>query len=193
MTTSDTVSNPGFLKRIESLLELALTRAAVAFAAFVALTNKDEIFQAPMDDSTGPTANLILAAANVVRKASGIFVVFGSWQGTDSAADTVSVVLATIFGPTTAFSGGTQSSPGGTIRFHHLGGAITATGTGATLNGAANESTSAGAGTLLASASSLANFGSSPVLTQENLILFQINCTHDLSAQLVSFGYFELP
>lgn len=32
MTTSDTVSNPGFLKRIESLLELALARGAGALA-----------------------------------------------------------------------------------------------------------------------------------------------------------------
>lgn len=191
MTTQATTSDPSFLKRIESLLALALTGSSVARSTLAALRNVDFINTGSLDDKAGATANYILAACNVTRRASGIFLFMASYTGTDSAADIVSLVGARIPGPTTAFSGGTVSAFGGTIRVAKSG-AVTATGTGATTNIAADSHTIGAGGVVSGVVSAFVDFPG-PV-GQTNLILFQLNCTHDMTVQQINaVGYVELP
>jgi len=191
MTTQATTSDPSFLKRVESLLALALSGSSVARTILTALRNVDFIDTVVLDDKGGPTANYILGAANVTRKGSGIFLFMASYTGTDSAADVVSLVAARIPGPTTVFSGGTVSGFGGTIRAAE-GGTVTATGTGATTNVAADSYTLTAGGVVSGTVAAFVSFPG-PV-GQTNLILFQLNATHNMTLQQInSIGYVELP
>lgn len=191
MSQSTGVSQPSYIKRLEALLEKALTSSAAGLRAFVAASNKGHVSSGALDALAGPSANVIIAAANVQRKASGLFVVQGAWTGDDAGADTISLDIASIGGPTTAFSGGTLSADG-TLRFADAG-AVTATGTGATLTRAASQVVTAGALTgRFLNVSGLVDLNTEP-LGQLNLLLLQINATQNLANQLVSFSFFELP
>lgn len=190
MSTIAGVSDPSYVKRLESLVALALSGAAAGRAALVALQNKDLFQDSPLDNVNAPN-NYILAAANVTRKGSGVFVVTGSWTGHAGGADTVSLVLASIPGPTVAFAGGALSALAGTIRAAH-GGVVTATGTGATTNQAVSEVIIAGAATINLSAAAQV-FLSGPA-GQTGLLLLQLNGGTNMTAQqLNSFAYHELP
>lgn len=192
MTQSASLSQPSDKKRTEALLALLQSGASQAQIILGALKNVDFINVVSLDDKAGPSANYILAAANVTRRASGIFVFFASWSGTDSAADAVSLVAAKIPGPTTAFSGGTVSAFKGTIRVAQSG-AVTATGTGATVNVAVDTHDNAASELVGGVTTAIVNFTPGPV-GQTNLILLQLNATHDFTGMTIgNIGYFELP
>ena len=126
-------SSPNSIKWLEALVQQALARGKAALAGISALQNRAQTVDA-LDDQNAP-AEVIIAAAEVTPRATGIFLVVADWAGTLSGAGTIGVDISTAQGPVTAFSGGTVEQAGGgtpvkpAVRYAKAG-AVTATATG---------------------------------------------------------------
>ena len=191
MTTSAGVSQPSFLKRFEASIQMALQRAAAAVAGVLALQNRATAVDT-LDNQAAP-AGVIIAAMQVTPRASGKFVLTANLDGTDSAADTITLQASEIAAAITGFSGGTLEQAGGgtqnlpALRFAKAG-AVVATG-GATTGYGAQSVTTAGAGAFVVSlASTVTAATGAPVL-----ITLAVTATHNLSAMGLSFSCYELP
>lgn len=190
--SSDTANAPqtGILKRIESLLAIALTRAAAGITALLPLRNQVNTNGA-LSDLSAPSAVLI-AAIKATPRASGVFLVTVNYIGADSAADTVTIEVSTAEA-VTAFSGGTveQTGSGSPISpevRYAAGSSITAT-AGTPVEVAQASDRPGGAG-----GTSVSMTARCPLTPGEaGLILIRLTAAHNLDTQTLDLAAFELP
>jgi hypothetical protein len=194
MTTQSTgTSQPNAMKYLESLVQQALARGKSALTALLALQNR--AFTTDSLDNQNDPSEVVIAAAEVTPRASGIFVVLLSWAGTVSGAGTVAIDIATAAGPVLAFSGGTVEQSAGTttptvpaVRYSKAGN-VTATGTGGATAQAEQIRTVAGAG-----ATALTMVGICPLATGgAGLILVRETTAENLTLQVLNMLLFEMP
>jgi hypothetical protein len=151
------------------------------------------VLSSSIADLTAPSG-VIVAAANPVRLASGIFVVMANFIGTPSAADTLDIGFLSI-ATTTAWSGGVLS-PDGKWRVANPG-PITATGSGALQVFGSQQVEAAGAIAIGIGATGFADFSAEPVGSNNLIqIIFTMpggNNLSDTGAPPLQALYYELP
>ena len=181
----------GWRTRIESLLAIALGRSSTGSLAFEAFQNRGQIGAVDEIDDQAAPANVIIAAAQLTRRASGLFVVTGSLFATTSAADEIGLTLLQTGGPFTAFSGGTLSTDGKWRTFRTS--PVVATAGGSTHDDVTALQPVAGAQATALQLTGIANTTGVPVGAQ---LLVTLNLTASSNLTLISFGqllFYELP
>jgi hypothetical protein len=188
-------SEPNAIKYLETLVQQALARGKSALLALLALQNRASTADS-LDNQNAP-ADVIIAAAEVTPRASGIFLVVAAWAGTLSAAGTVAIDVATAAGPVTAFSGGTVEQAGGgtpnkpAVRYAK-GGAVTATATGgATTVGSSQVTLGAGGAAAVTTTAPAALATGTPQVA--GLILVRETSGVNETLQALNLLLFELP
>ena len=147
----------------------------------------------PVLDTIAPGGQAIIAAANVIRTATGLFLVSCSYSVIPTATDDV-VLSVTQAAGTTAWSGGTPSVDGTWL--YDVNGPIVATSSGQGSIPAAQNLPAAASQPVLMTVTTLVDFSAGVGVGSKNLII--IGILHNGSAGLVGavLGktfFYELP
>ena len=179
------------MTRIEALIAKALSSASAGLRTFLALTNRGTNGMIVNLDDQATPAGVVIAAASVTKKASGLFMVGVSWFGVGDAAAAIGIALVQQPG-TTALSGGTASTDG-TWRIA-LGGALTATAAGPAFNAGAQFNLLPAPGAAFITWAGLADFSGTAIGSHNLISVTLVAPGENLTAQ--SFGhlyFYELP